>query len=119
MCARMRHHMTESLYWIWLTQCPGLGATRLRQLLELAGSPETLWAAGEEELTRMGVPQALRGPLLDKRLDRARTILQACDRLGITVLTTAAPPSGWSVSTGCWIWICLSGRWGSPTLPAP
>ena len=83
--------MTETLYWIWLTQCPGLGATRLRQLLELAGSPEALWAAGEEELTRMGVPQALRGPLLDKRLDRARTILQACDRLGITVLTPDSP----------------------------
>ena len=83
--------MTDTLYWIWLTQCPGLGAARLRQLLELAGSPETLWAAGEEELTRMGVPQALRGPLLDKRLDRARTILQACDRLGITVLTPDGP----------------------------
>ena len=50
--------MTETLYWIWLSQRPGLGPVRVRKLLELVGDPGTLYAADGETLARLGLPKA-------------------------------------------------------------
>ena len=83
--------MRESnLLWVWLSLRPGLGPVKQRKLLDLAGSPAELYAAGEEALARMGISQAARTALLDKSLDRPRRILQDCEALGITVLTPGA-----------------------------
>ena len=82
--------MIDTLYWIWLAQRPRLGPVRLRQLLELTGTPEELYAAGEEELARMGLPEAACKSLLDKSLDRAREILRICEEQEIRVLTLAS-----------------------------
>lgn len=77
----------SALLWIWLAQRPGLGPVRLLGLLDLLGSPEALYAAGEAELARFGVAPSFRKALLDKRLDTARSTLQTCSALGIRVLT--------------------------------
>lgn len=76
----------QILYWIWLATRARLGAKGLRALLESFGQPEALYAADAETLKRAGLTPALCKALLDKQLDRARSILQACERLGITAL---------------------------------
>ncbi len=82
--------MTETLYWIWLSQRPGLGPVRVRKLLELVGDPGTLYAADGETLARLGLPKAACETLLDKDPARAEATLEACERLEIRVLTLAS-----------------------------
>ncbi len=77
----------QILYWVWLSSRTRLGAKGLRELLETFGQPMALFDAEEEALKRAGVAPGLCAALLDKNLSPARTTLQTCDRLGITVLT--------------------------------
>ena len=77
----------QVLYWIWLSTRPRLGAKGLRGLLESFGRPDALFAADAEALKRAGIAPGLRTALLDKDLKPAQAILQACERLAITVLT--------------------------------
>jgi len=80
----------QVLYWIWLSTRPRLGAKGLRGLLESFGQPDALFAADVAALERAGVAPTLCKALLDKNLGPARSILQACEQLGITVLTLAS-----------------------------
>ena len=80
----------QLLYWIWLALRPRLGAKRLRELMERFGQPQALFEADAATLERAGLSPGLQHALLDKNLQPARAILQACERLDITVLTPDA-----------------------------
>ena len=79
------------LYWIWLSRRPRIGAKGQRQLLRQFGSPDALYAADEETLTRAGLSPAVRKALLDKDLEPARAILDRCRDSGVRVLCLAEP----------------------------
>ena len=79
------------LYWIWLSRRPRIGAKGQRQLLRQFGSPDALYAADEETLTRAGLSPAVRKALLDKDLEPARAILDRCRNSGVRVLCLAEP----------------------------
>lgn len=69
---------------------------KLRKLLALAGSPEALYGADENALQRLGLSPTLRKTLLDKELEPAQGILEACRQAAIKLLplTAEAYPSG-------------------------
>ena len=81
----------QNLYWIWLTQRKGLGATGQKTLLNSFGSPEEIWKADEEALSRAGIAPTVRKALLDKDLSAARAVLARCAETGVRVLTGADP----------------------------
>ncbi len=81
----------DTLYWIWLSQRPRLGARGLWQLLRDFGAPEELFAADGAALERAGVSPAVRKALLDRDLGPARAVLERCEETGVRVLTGADP----------------------------
>ena len=75
--------MTE--HWIWFATRRGFGPVRQREILERFGSAEAVWEATESLLKRACQI------LLDKDLTEARSILAACQRAEVSVLTLRDP----------------------------
>ncbi len=79
--------MAEKLYWCWFQQAMRCGA-RVEEALASFGSPRAIYDASEYERRISGaftVKQIER--LGAETLERAREILDTCERYAITVLT--------------------------------
>lgn len=76
------------LYWIWLTLIEGVGPKRQRALLEKFDSPEGIFKASLKELLECsGIGSSTANSILNsKSLERANTILEDSNRLGIKLL---------------------------------
>jgi DNA processing protein len=79
-------------YWIGFSRAVGIGAVRLRTLLDRFGDIETAWHADEGDLREAGIPQHAVGGLLEAR----RTLhldgeLERVERAGFDLLTWEDP----------------------------
>ncbi len=75
-------------HWIWLTTRKGIGTVGRAQLLRLFGSAERIYALTERECRETeGFEQRWLEGVLDKSLDSALEILEACDNKDISILT--------------------------------
>ena len=77
--------MATLQYWLWLTGRAGMSALWTQRLLERFGGPERIYFADPGEFEDL--PAGLRRSLEDKSLQDAETILEQCDRQGISLLT--------------------------------
>ena len=75
-------------HWVGFNKVPGIGATRLRALLDYFGDPETAWHASAHDLKQAGLDRRSLGNLLEVRntlnLD---TELERLHRAQIRVIT--------------------------------
>lgn len=80
--------MSMLKYWVWLSQCEGVGNQTRLALLEHFRTPEDVYYAdaGEILLTE-GITRREAEALKDKNLTGADKILADCDRLGLQLLT--------------------------------
>lgn len=82
--------MSSRLSYVWLATRPGLGAAAAARLLEAFGSPEAVFAADREALTRLEacpLRKAQVDALCDKDTDGAARIIEQCTRDGIQIIT--------------------------------
>ncbi len=80
--------MSMLKYWVWLSQCEGVGNQTRLALLEHFRSPEDVYYADEGEiLLTEGITRQEAEVLKKKDLTRADQILADCDRLGFQLLT--------------------------------
>ncbi len=80
----------DVLFWLWLAD--GLGAANrdFKTLIELYESPYELFHAEEYEVDAIqGISQRTREALLRRSLENASAILDACQSMGIGILTYA------------------------------
>ena len=76
------------LFWIWLAQAFGAGNGEFRALLGMYDTPYNIFSAPAEELERLDcVSDRVKAALSEKNLGEASRIADACDRLGIGILT--------------------------------
>jgi len=84
--------LADIRYWIGFSKVQGIGATRLRALLDYFGDLETAWHAGAEDLQRSGLDRRSLANLVRMRdslnLDAE---LNKLDRLGVRALTWDDP----------------------------
>jgi DNA processing protein len=80
-------------YWIWLTLLKGIGTLISKRLLNEFGTPENIYNAGYEQLTKVpGIGSVTANMLLsNKSLEAAKTILDNCYKNGIRIITRDAP----------------------------
>ncbi|HEY4689779.1 MAG TPA: DNA-processing protein DprA [Anaerolineae bacterium] len=80
--------MVDTRYWIAFNRVPGIGAAKLRALIDQCGSPEAAWRADESEWKAAGLDRRAIGNLLAARdrldLDAELKRVSAC---GARVLT--------------------------------
>jgi DNA processing protein len=69
------------LYWLGFSLVPGIGAGRLRQLLEVFESPEAAWTAPDQTLKTVGLPRDALSALLRAR--RELDLQHEFDRIGV------------------------------------
>ena len=82
--------MNDKLYWVWLSQLFACGSQRPSQLLALCESPEDLYHLSEEELASFGVLTSAEIKAMKAvSLERARLILEKCEKCGIRILCWA------------------------------
>lgn len=75
-------------YWIWLTQREHFGAKGCLRLLMDFGTPEAVFSADRDALSRIdGLTAPQVESLLDKDLTAARKTLQLCFEKGIQIVT--------------------------------
>ena len=81
--------MSESeLYGVWLQQALGEGSRKIPQLLEYFGSCKGVYNADEQEIRLSGILGPNELPrFLDTPIEIAEEILEACKRLGYSILT--------------------------------
>lgn len=79
--------MANLKYFLWLTRRRSVSARDVGSLLAHFGTPEAVYFAQEEEYDLLGLAQGKKESLLDKELDGAERILEACERLGIQIMT--------------------------------
>lgn len=80
--------MASLKYWLWLTTRKDLSNVGVFGLLDHFGTPEAAHFADPAEYDLVpGLTAAGKASLLDKSLDGAERILEACDRLGHRILT--------------------------------
>ena len=79
---------SETLFWIWLAEALGAASSDFRHIIESYETPYDVYEASSEELERYGtLKEKTVLSLSDKNLQRASEILDACQRLGIGILT--------------------------------
>lgn len=79
---------SDLLFWIWMAEALGAPNRETRYLLDLYENPYNVFQAEAAELERLErLPERAIAALSDKRLERASQILDACERLGIGVIT--------------------------------
>lgn len=80
--------MSTLKYWLWLTTRRGMGTLLGRRLLDRFGTPEAVYFADEGEYSAVeALSDRARQSLLDKTLEGAERILEACDRLGYRLMS--------------------------------
>ena len=80
--------MSGLKYWVWLSSLEGLtNLNRLRVLAQF-GTPESVFYASAEEISRVeGLSRGQAALLADKNLSETERILGECERLGLRILT--------------------------------
>lgn len=96
-----RRDQTQALSWLTLLRAPGLGASRIRTLIEFAGDAERALALSDSDWTRLGAPAsalAWRRAPDRERLERDREWLAApghhligCDSPDFPALLARSP----------------------------
>ena len=79
--------MSALTHLIWLSTREGMRPELAVALLRRFGTAEAAYFADAGELDLLELPARLRQSLLDKSLDGAERVLEACDREGMTILT--------------------------------
>lgn len=80
--------MAEIRYWLWLRNLPGLNNRVCLKLWKHFGSPEHIYYADAEEYLHVGeLTRAQIKALENKNMERAERIMEACDGLGIRIIT--------------------------------
>ncbi len=74
-------------YWVWLSRAAGIGAAKMRRLLERFGTPREIYYADEAALQLAGLSGKETASLLDKDLSGADAILERCYQRHIETLT--------------------------------
>ena len=80
-------------YWVWLQQINGIGSVLAKRLLNRFRSPQSIYAAGEEELLSVkGIGPLLAKVILQQRsLDKARALLDKALNQDIKLLCYTDP----------------------------
>jgi len=80
--------MATLKYWLWLTNLRGFSTFAAFRLLEHFGTPESAYFADPAEYAMVeGLSSAAQSALREKAMDKAESILEDCDRLGVRILT--------------------------------
>ncbi len=81
-------NLSPKAYWVGFNLVKGIGAVRLRALLEYFGDAQTAWGASWEALRHAGLPEKIAGRLVQIRheVDLAR-VWGRIEALGIRVMT--------------------------------
>ena len=79
---------SENLYWLWLSECLGVGSRHMLPLIEKFESPFEIYRLPEDEIALSGcVPDDVAHRLADKKLDRAYEIMDYCVVNNIGILS--------------------------------
>ena len=77
----------DTLFWIWLSEALGPKSRDFRTLIELYESPYAIFNAEESEIERIpNITARTKEVLSQKSLAQASRVLDACERLQISVL---------------------------------
>ena len=76
---------------MWLSLCTGIANSEFASLIAQFGSAYALFRAQESEIEALGVSDALKGRLCDKRLDEAYGIVEYCQKHGVGILCYTDP----------------------------
>lgn len=80
--------MSELKYWLWLSRLQALGIRGAHLVLEQLQSPKEAFFADRAALDAVrALRREERSALLNKRLDEVYQIMDACDKLGLQVIT--------------------------------
>ena len=77
----------ETLFWIWLAEALGAANSDFRRLIETYETPYEVFEAEGAKLECLHLKEKTVASLSDKGLQRASEILDACERLGIGVMS--------------------------------
>ncbi|MBQ7898164.1 MAG: DNA-protecting protein DprA [Clostridia bacterium] len=78
------------LYWVWITELFGFSSTKMAPVY-YKFSPEEVYHATLDELAGAGICEETAQLLQNKSLDRAKKILDRCEKLGIKIITSNSP----------------------------
>ena len=80
--------MSSLKYWVWLSSLEGLTNLSRLRLLAQFGTPESVYYASAEEISRVeGISRGQAALLKNKGMEEANRILGECERLGLRILT--------------------------------
>ena len=80
--------MSVLKYWVWLSSLEGLTNLNRLRLLAQFGTPESVFYASAEEISRVeGLSRGQAALLANKNLNETERILGECERLGLRILT--------------------------------
>lgn len=80
--------MSELLFWLWLTNKPGIGSSKISKLLEYFMTPEDVWRATKPQLKEIGILNEKDITCIcDKRLDNSKELLDNMKRYEISAVT--------------------------------
>lgn len=78
----------DLLFWIWLSEALGNSGKDFRELIAMYESPYNLFHVESSEAERIpGISDKSRRALMEKNLSHAASILEACEKNGIGILT--------------------------------
>ena len=77
----------ETLFWIWLAEALGAANSDFRHIIDMYETPYEVFEADTEQLERLNLKEKTVASLADKSLQKASEILDACERLGIGVMS--------------------------------
>ena len=79
--------MSMLKYWVWLSLRRGLRPESRETLLERFGDPRAVFLASDREIEELVYRDAERLTLKDKSLDQAESLIDACARQEVQILT--------------------------------
>ena len=79
--------MNERLYWVWLTVTMKFAAVSISRVL-YKFTPREAYEADRDTLEAAGIDTRSVEKLSDKSLDRAKRIIEKCDKLDIKIITS-------------------------------
>ncbi len=80
--------MSNLRYWVWLSSLEGLTNLNRLRLLAQFGTPESVFYASSEEISRVeGLSRGQTALVANKNMDETERILGECERLGLRILT--------------------------------
>lgn len=80
--------MSSLKYWIWLSECKGIGLIKANKLLKHFGTPDNIYQAKERDYKDIqGINKADIKNLMHKDLTSTNEILTKCTQIGCRILT--------------------------------